>query len=109
MRDAGIGDVRDPNGPESRPRHLGAKCQTRGPNDYRRNRMLQRWPLAANCVTISFERVSEGAWPDGRVGGARHLPPRKVRAPWADCQVTPGPGSTRAVATDSATENTPPT
>ena len=57
MRDAGIGDVRDPNGPESRPRHLGAKCPTRGPNDYRRNRMLRRSLLAGNCMTITFERM----------------------------------------------------
>ena len=40
-----------------------------------------------------FARVVERAWPDGRVGGVRHLSPRKVRAPWADCQVTPGRSS----------------
>jgi len=53
-------------------------------------------------------------WVRGRTvasGSACRFPPRKVRAPWAGCQVTPGRRSafTRVVVTDSATENTPPT
>jgi len=105
--------VSDPNGGKSRLRHAVMFSGCAKPNDASRNDLLAirvgrngvpRLSFApatcwGECLGFSPGRI-ERAWPDGRVGGVRHLPPRKVRAPWANCQVTPGRGSRIACCCD---------